>query len=73
MQDQAATLAGVVSVFKLDRAHDFGGAAAAPAKKAAPVRTALPRAAAPAPAPKAAAAKPAKRSAQAVEAEWEEF
>ena len=75
MQDQAATLAGVVSVFKLDRAHDLGAIAVpAAVKKAAPVRTSLPRAAAPA--PKASAskpAKPAKRPAQAVEAEWEEF
>jgi methyl-accepting chemotaxis protein len=70
MQDQAATLAGVVSVFKLDRAHDLGAVAVAPVKKAAPVRTALPRAATPAP---KAAAKPAKRKAQAVAAEWEEF
>jgi methyl-accepting chemotaxis protein len=73
MQDQAATLAQVVSVFKLDRAHDLGAAKAPAAPvKAAPVRTALPRAAA----PKAAAAKPAKpvkRPAQSVEAEWEEF
>jgi hypothetical protein len=37
------------------------------------VRTALPRAAAPAPARKPAAAKPAKAVKQAVEAEWEEF
>jgi methyl-accepting chemotaxis protein len=69
MQDQAAKLAEVVSVFKLDRAHDFG-AVAAPAK-AAPVRTALPRAAKPV--AKVAAAKPVKAAKQAAEAEWEEF
>jgi methyl-accepting chemotaxis protein len=74
MQDQAATLAEVVSVFKLERAHDFGAVTAksAPATvKAAPVRTALPRAAAPAAKP---AVKPAARPAkQTVEADWEEF
>jgi methyl-accepting chemotaxis protein len=73
MQDQAAKLAEVVSVFKLDRAHDLGAVSSAPVK-ATPMRTALPRAAAPV--VKAAAAKPArpvKRPAQAVEAEWEEF
>jgi methyl-accepting chemotaxis protein len=69
MQDQAAKLAEVVSVFKLDRAHDFG-AVTAPAK-AAPVRTALPRAAKPV--AKLAAAKPVKAAKQAAEAEWEEF
>jgi methyl-accepting chemotaxis protein len=76
MQDQAAKLAEVVSVFKLDRAHDLGAAQAlapVPAPvKAAPVRTALPRAAKPAPAIKPAA-KPAKAVKRAVEAEWEEF
>ncbi|MCS0589950.1 methyl-accepting chemotaxis protein [Massilia norwichensis] len=70
MQDQAAKLAEVVSVFKLDRAHDLA-LPAAPAK-AAPVRPALPRAAAPA--VKAASAKPARKPAkQPVEADWEEF
>jgi methyl-accepting chemotaxis protein len=73
MQDQAAKLAEVVSVFKLDRAHDLGAVSAAPVK-AAPVRTALPRAAAPAvKAAAKASAKPVKRPAQAVAAEWEEF
>jgi methyl-accepting chemotaxis protein len=67
MQDQAAKLADVVSVFKLDRAHDLG-AVAAPVK-AAPVRAALPRAAAPT---TRVAAKPAKAK-QTVEADWEEF
>ncbi len=75
MQDQAAKLAEVVSVFKLDRAHDFGAAPAARVAPAAPVRPALPRAAAPAPLSKPAvkpAAKPVKAK-QAAEAEWEEF
>ncbi|WP_323140665.1 methyl-accepting chemotaxis protein [Massilia phyllosphaerae] len=53
MQDQAATLADVVSVFKLDRAH--GLAAVAPAAAAAPALRAV------VPAPKAIAAKPIKR------------
>jgi methyl-accepting chemotaxis protein len=65
MQDQAAKLAEVVSVFKLDRAHDLSAPAAAPARPA-PARVA-------APARKAIAAKPAKRRTQAVEADWEEF
>jgi methyl-accepting chemotaxis protein len=72
MQDQAAKLAEVVSVFKLDRAHDLGAMAAPRAPvKAAPVRTALPRAAKPV--AKVAAAKPAKAVKQTVEADWEEF
>jgi methyl-accepting chemotaxis protein len=71
MQDQAATLAQVVSVFKLDRAHDLGAVKTAPVAKA-PARPALPRAAAPAPVVKPAAAKPFKAK-QAAEAEWEEF
>jgi methyl-accepting chemotaxis protein len=66
MQDQAATLAEVVSVFKLDRAHDLAPPAAP--IKAAPVRPALPRAAAP-----KASVKPAKAVKQAAEPEWEEF
>jgi methyl-accepting chemotaxis protein len=70
MQDQAAKLAEVVSVFKLDRAHDLG-ALAAPVKTA-PVRMALPRAAKPAPVVKPAA-KPVKAAKQAAAAEWEEF
>ncbi len=53
MQDQAATLADVVSVFKLDRAH--GLAALAPAAAAAPALRAV------VPAAKAIAAKPIKR------------
>jgi methyl-accepting chemotaxis protein len=73
MQDQAAKLAEVVSVFKLDRAHDLG-AAKAPVKaapvKAAPVRPALPRASAPV---ARAAAKPAKRREPVVAGDWEEF
>jgi methyl-accepting chemotaxis protein len=68
MQDQAAKLAEVVSVFKLDRSHDFG-AVAAPVK-AAPARPALPRASAPV---VKAAARPARAAKQAVEADWEEF
>jgi methyl-accepting chemotaxis protein len=70
MQDQAATLAEVVSVFKLDRAHDLAPVAAPALVKAAPVRPALPRASAPAP---KFAAKPSKAAKQAVEPEWEEF
>jgi methyl-accepting chemotaxis protein len=66
MQEQAATLADVVSVFKLDRAHDLAPPAAP--IKAAPVRPALPRAAAP-----KVSVKPAKAVKQAVEPEWEEF
>ena len=69
MQDQAAKLAEVVSVFKLDRAHDLG-AVAAPVK-AAPVRAALPRAVAPV--TRVAAARPVKAAKQTVEADWEEF
>jgi len=70
MQDQAAKLAEVVSVFKLDRSHDFGAVAAAPVKTT-PARPALPRASTPV--VKAASAKPARTSKQAVEADWEEF
>jgi methyl-accepting chemotaxis protein len=68
MQDQAAKLAEVVSVFKLDRAHDLSVPAAAP------VRPALPRAAQPV--AKVAAAKPvkpAKRSEPVAVGDWEEF
>jgi len=68
MQDQAARLAEVVSVFKLDRAHDL--APVATPAKAAPARPALPRAAAPA---TRLATRPAKPVKQAVEADWEEF
>jgi methyl-accepting chemotaxis protein len=57
MQDQAATLADVVSVFKLDRAHV--AAAVAPAPRAAAVAAPALRAAVPA--AKAIAAKPVKR------------
>jgi methyl-accepting chemotaxis protein len=70
MQDQAAKLAEVVSVFRLDRAHDLAVPAAAPVK-AAPVRPALPRAAKPV--SKVAAAKPAKRSEPVAVGDWEEF
>jgi methyl-accepting chemotaxis protein len=73
MQDQAAKLAEVVSVFKLDRAHDLSvptrakvAAPAAPAAKVA--RPALPRAAAP-----KVAAKPTKRSEPVAAGDWEEF
>jgi methyl-accepting chemotaxis protein len=66
MQEQAATLADVVSVFKLDRAHDLAPPAAP--IKAAPVRPALPRATAP-----KVSVKPAKAAKQTVEADWEEF
>jgi methyl-accepting chemotaxis protein len=66
MQEQAATLADVVSVFKLDRAHDLAPPAAL--IKAAPVRPALPRATAP-----KVSVKPAKAAKQTVEADWEEF
>ncbi|TQK07687.1 methyl-accepting chemotaxis protein [Herbaspirillum sp. SJZ107] len=61
MQDQAATLADVVSVFKLDRAH--GAAAVAPAARVAAVTAPAVRAAvrAAVPAAKAIAAKPVKR------------
>ena len=71
MQDQAAKLADVVSVFKLDRAHDLGAVAAPVQAKAAPVRPALPRAAKPV--VKVAAAKPAKRSEPVAAGDWEEF
>ena len=57
MQDQAATLADVVSVFKLDRAHAV--AAVAPAARAATAAAPALRAAVPA--AKAIAAKPIKR------------
>ena len=57
MQDQAATLADVVSVFKLDRAHAV--AAVAPAASAATAAAPALRAAVPA--AKAIAAKPIKR------------
>jgi methyl-accepting chemotaxis protein len=70
MQDQAAKLAEVVSVFKLDRAHDLSIPAAAPVK-AAPVRPALPRAKAPV--AKVAAARPARRSEPVAVGDWEEF
>jgi methyl-accepting chemotaxis protein len=58
MQDQAATLADVVSVFKLDRAHV--AAAVAPAARAAAVAAPAVRAAVPA--AKAIATKPIKRA-----------
>jgi methyl-accepting chemotaxis protein len=70
MQDQAAKLAEVVSVFRLDRAHDLAVPTAAPIK-AAPVRPALPRAAKPV--AKVAAAKPVKRSEPVSVGDWEEF
>jgi methyl-accepting chemotaxis protein len=69
MQDQAAQLAEVVSVFKVERAV----AAAAPARKAVPApaaRPALPRAAAPAP---RAAARPVKRAEPVAAGDWEAF
>ena len=79
MQDQAATLADVVSVFKLDRAH---GVATAPVARAA--AAAAPALRAPAPAAKAIAAKPVKRDpvkrdpvkrepVAAAAGDWEEF
>ncbi len=58
MQDQAATLADVVSVFKLDRAH--GPAAVAPVARVAAAAAPALRAAVPA--AKAIAAKPIKRA-----------
>jgi methyl-accepting chemotaxis protein len=69
MQDQAATLAEVVSVFKLDRAHDLAPPAALvkPAVSA-PVRPALPRASAP-----KVSVKPAKRQEPVAAGDWEEF
>jgi len=70
MQDQAAKLAEVVSVFRLDRTHDLAVPTAAPVK-AAPVRPALPRAAKPV--TKVAAAKPVKRSEPVAVGDWEEF
>jgi methyl-accepting chemotaxis protein len=72
MQDQAGKLAEVVSVFKLDRAHDVAAPAAAPVR---PVRPVTKRVAA----PKAiAAAKPVKPAARkepvaAGAGDWEEF
>ena len=81
MQDQAATLADVVSVFKLDRAH--GLAAVAPAARAAAVAAPAVRAAVPV--AKAIAAQPIKREPVAQRApakrepvaagagDWEEF
>jgi methyl-accepting chemotaxis protein len=71
MQDQAAKLAEVVSVFKLNRAHDLGAASAPAPVKAAPVRKALPRAAAPV--ARVTAAKPAKRREPVAAGDWEEF
>ncbi|ALK98388.1 membrane protein [Massilia sp. WF1] len=71
MQDQAAKLADVVSVFKLDRAHDLGAVAAPVQAKAAPVRPALPRAAKPV--VKVAAAKTVKRNEPVAAGDWEEF
>jgi methyl-accepting chemotaxis protein len=76
MQDHAAKLAEVVSVFKLDRAHSLGAAVAKPAAMpaAAPARAAVVRAAAPArPAIAAKPAKPARQMAAAAAGEWEEF
>jgi methyl-accepting chemotaxis protein len=69
MQEQAATLAEVVSVFKLERAHDLAPAAA-PVKPAvsAPVRPALPRASV-----AKVSVKPAKRSEPVAAGDWEEF
>ena len=75
MQDQAAKLADVVSVFRLDSRHGLAAPAAVKAPAAAPVRPALPRAAAPKVAAKPAAKSAARSSAvkAAVTAEWEEF
>jgi hypothetical protein len=61
----------VVSVFRLNRAHDLGTVASPAPVKAAPVRKALPRAAAPV--AKVAAAKPAKRREPVAAGDWEEF
>jgi methyl-accepting chemotaxis protein len=82
MQEQAATLADVVRVFKLDRAHGMAALAAAPAAVAVAVAAPAP-AARPAVARKAVAApkaiavklaKPAKREPAVAEAgDWEEF
>jgi methyl-accepting chemotaxis protein len=68
MQEQAATLAEVVSVFKLDRAHDLAPAAPVKPAVSAPVRPALPRAAAP-----KVSVKPAKRQEPVAAGDWEEF
>jgi methyl-accepting chemotaxis protein len=81
MQDQAAKLAQVVGVFKLDRAHELALSAQQPASRPA-VRTAT----ATAPAPVQISAKPASKPAKARFAgkaqakpvaagadEWEEF
>jgi methyl-accepting chemotaxis protein len=80
MQDQAAKLADVVSVFRLDREHQVAvpSAPAAPVVRAAPARPAVARPAAPA--PKAIAAAPLKPAAAkrkepvvADGGDWEEF
>jgi len=82
MQEQAATLADVVAVFKLDRAHDMAAVAPAVKAVAAPVRrpvaarpaVARPVPARPAVAAKAIPAKPARREPVATGAgDWEEF
>jgi methyl-accepting chemotaxis protein len=73
MQDQAAQLAEVVSVFKVERAVAVAAAAAAPVRKAvsAPAaRPALPRAAAPAP---RVAARPVRRAEPVAAGDWEAF
>jgi len=82
MQEQAATLADVVAVFKLDRAHDMAAVAPAVKAVAVPVRrpvaarpaVARPVPARPAVAAKAIPAKPARREPVATGAgDWEEF
>jgi methyl-accepting chemotaxis protein len=71
MQDQAGKLADVVSVFRLDRAHDLAAPAAQPVARAAVARVAKP-----APRARAIAAKPAapaRPTAKAAADDWEAF
>ncbi|MCD2515818.1 methyl-accepting chemotaxis protein [Massilia sp. G4R7] len=69
LQDQAARLAGLVNVFRLDARNGSGGSAA----PAAPRALALPAKAARTPAGKPAVRKSAPAKAAAEESEWETF
>jgi methyl-accepting chemotaxis protein len=69
MQEQAAKLAEVVGVFKVERGFSPGLPAVAPVAATPVARPALPRVSAPAPAPK----RPVKRAEPVAAGDWEEF
>jgi methyl-accepting chemotaxis protein len=71
MQDQAASLAGVVSAFRIDNAHYVAKPAASRAAKAPVTALTVSRPAKPKAAPKAASAS--KKAVNSPDGEWEEF